>query len=400
MAAQKIESLQTMRIDVERMDAMMNMVGELAIDRTRVHQIGRALLARYRDDELVQALSDMAAHIVKVVDELQESMMEVRMLPIGLLFNKFPRLVRDLARSTGKTVDFVMDGQDTEIDRSVIEKIKDPLVHLLRNAVDHGIETPAERRAAGKPETGRIELSAHHEQGYILITLEDDGKGIDPARIRQAAAGKGIIALDAAERLSDTETIDLIFAAGLSTAEATTEVSGRGVGMDVVKRQVESLNGMIQVESAVGRGTRFMVRLPLTLATFRGLLVESRATAYAIPLSYVRETVRTDAGCIGTVMGRPVMTLRDQVLPLIPLSEACGTPPGEGGQEAGGFVVVVAAGDRTVAVGVDDLREQQEIVVKSLGSYAGQAKGVARASILGDGQVVLILDVPTLVRAA
>lgn len=400
LAAQKIETLQTIRIDVDRLDSLMNMVGELAIDRTRISQISRLLQARYKDDELVSALADTSGRIVKAVDELYESMMQIRMLPIGLLFGKFPRLVRDLARSTGKSVTFIVEGEATGIDRSVIEKIKDPLVHLIRNAVDHGIEPPDERRLAGKPESGTVKLSARHDQGYIVISLEDDGKGIDVERVKDAAVRKGLLPAEMAQRLSESEALELIFEPGLSTAQTTTEVSGRGVGMDVVRRDIEALNGLIEIDSAVGRGTRFSLRLPLTLATFRGLLVESAGTTYAIPLSYVQETVRPEPGAIATVMGRRVLHLRGAVMPLLPLSSICRTG-GRLDEDAGtAFVVIVRAGDRIVAVGVDAMVEQQEIVVKSLGQHTGQTPGVAGASILGDGQVVLILDVPALIKAA
>jgi two-component system chemotaxis sensor kinase CheA len=391
---------QTVRVDVERLDTLMNMVGELVVDRTRVKQISRALQARYREDELAHSLAETTAHIAKVVGELNESVMQMRMLPIGLLFNKFPRLVRDLARSTGKSVDFVMEGEDTEIDRSVIEKIKDPLVHLLRNAVDHGIESPEARKAAGKAVPAMIKLSAHHEQGQIVITLEDDGKGIDAQAIKEAAVKKGAITAETAERLSDAEALDLIFESGVSTAEKTTEVSGRGVGMDVVRKSVGVLNGHIELESRVGAGTTFTLRLPLTLAIFRGLLVSSRGIVSAIPLNYVQETIKLEPRLIRTILGGEVINLRGAVMPLIRLGAVCRADPTGADSEEDEYAVVVRVGDRPVALGVDALLEQQEVVVKSLGPYMGQPKGIAGASILGDGRVVLILDVASLTRAA
>jgi two-component system chemotaxis sensor kinase CheA len=399
-AAPQVETLQTVRIDVERLDALMNMVGELVIDRTRVDQISRALRSRHRDDELVEALRETCTHIGKVVDELNEGMMQVRMLPIGTLFNKFPRLVRDLARDMGKSVDFILEGTDTEIDRSVIEKIKDPLVHLLRNAVDHGIEPPEVRQAAGKPLPARIRLSAHHEQGHIVIMLEDDGKGIDPRAVVASAVQRGIITAETAGRLSDAEAIDLIFEPGMSTASKTTEVSGRGVGMDVVKRCVSAVNGLIKIDTEVGKGTTFTLRLPLTLATFRALLVESGGAVYAIPLSYVQETGRLDATAVRKIIDLEVVDLRGTILPLLRLSALCQTRSGNGHAQQEAFMVVVKAGERPIAIAVHALRELQEIVVKSLGGYVGQAKGIAGASILGDGQVVLILDVAGLVTSA
>ncbi len=390
---------QTVRIDVDRLDALADLVGELVIDRNRIRQIASTLHPRYEGDDLLTSLAETSMHVAKVVDELSESIMQVRMLPIGTLFSKFPRLVRDLARSTGKSVNFVLEGEETEIDRSVVEKIKDPLIHLIRNAVDHAIEPPETRRERGKPESGLVKLSAHHEHGHIVMTVADDGRGIDPDLIRESAVRKGIISREAAEGMSGAESLDLVFAAGVSTATDTTEVSGRGVGLDVVRREIEALNGFVQIDTSIGIGTTFTLRLPLTLATFRGLLMKSAKTTYAVPLGYVQETVRPEPGSIRTVMGRRVLNLRGNIMPLLRLSEICGTESENGRKSDDDFVVVMKVGDRPLAVGVDALVEQQEIVVKSLGGPVGQADGVAGASILGDGQVVLILDVPTLMKA-
>lgn len=402
----RTEAQQSVRIDVERLDQLMNMVGELVIDRTRIAQISRTLLGRHKEDEQVRALAETSAHIVRVVDELHASMMQVRMLPVGLLFSKFPRLVRDLSRSTGKQVRLVVEGEGTEIDRSVIEKIKDPLVHLIRNSVDHGVEPLEVRRAAGKPDVATVRLAAQHESGSIVITIDDDGGGIDVAAVRAAAVRRGALTAEAAERLSEDDALNLIFEPGLSTAKRTTEVSGRGVGMDIVRRDVEALNGRVDVTTEPGRGTRFTLRLPLTLATFGGLLVRSGKAMYALPLSYVQETVRTDSASVGTVMTKSVMNLRGNVMPLLRLGEAIsrtGTERAPIGEEPM-FAVVVKAGDgerdRAVAVAVDELIDQQEIVVKSLGDYLGRTRGIAGASILGDGEVVLIVDVPTLIKDA
>ena len=400
MAAHKIETQQTIRIDIDRLDALMNMVGELVIDRTRVVQISKALQARYRDDDMVDALAGTSDHIAKIVGELNDGMMQVRMLPIGTLFNKFPRLVRDLSHNSGKEVEFVTEGGDTEIDRSVIEKIKDPLVHLLRNALDHGVESPETRKAAGKPAQALVRLSAHHEQGNIIITLEDDGKGIDPTVIRQAAVKKGVVTTEVADRLSDAEAIDLIFEAGMSTKEEVTEVSGRGVGMDVVRRSIAEVNGLVKIDTKVGVGTTFTLQLPLTLATFRGLLVESGGAVFAIPLSYVQETGRLESSFIETIIDAEVVNREGGVLPLLRLSAFSQMESENGRHGREDFMVIVQAGDKPVAVAVDALRAQQEIVVKTLGAYIGQTEGIAGASILGDGQVVLILDVASLLKAA
>ncbi|MFA7296011.1 MAG: chemotaxis protein CheA [Dehalococcoidia bacterium] len=405
-AGPRAEAQQSVRIDVDRLDQLMNMVGELVIDRTRIAQISRMLLTRHKEDDQVRALAETSAHIVRVVDELHTSMMQVRMLPVGLLFSKFPRLVRDLSRSTGKQVRLVVEGEGTEIDRSVIEKIKDPLVHLIRNSIDHGVEPLDVRRAAGKPDVATVRLAAQHESGSIVITIDDDGGGINIAAVRAAAVRRGALTPEAAERISDDDALQLIWEPGLSTAQRTTEVSGRGVGMDIVRRDVEALNGRVDVSTEPGMGTRFTLRLPLTLATFGGLLVRSGNAMYALPLSYVQETVRTDSASVGTVMTKSVMNLRGDVMPLLRLREAIsrtGTERAPLGDEPV-FAVVVKAGDgerdRPVAVVVDELVDQQEIVVKSLGEYLGKTRGVAGASILGDGEVVLIVDVPTLIKDA
>ena len=382
-SAQKVEALQTtVRIDVDQLDALMNMVGELVIDRTRVSQLSRLLQGRFKEDEYVGALAETSMHIAKVVDELHESMMAVRMLPVGLLFSKFPRLVRDLSRGLDRKVTLAVEGEETEIDRSVIEKIKDPLVHLIRNSVDHGIEPAADRVAAGKPEESILKLIASHEQGQIVISIEDDGRGIDTVRVVAAAVKKGQISQEVADRLSHREQLELIFAPGLSTAATTTEVSGRGVGMDIVRRDIESLNGRVEVESEAGEGSTFRLRLPLTLATFRGLLVSCGGTTYAIPLTYVQETIRPDEAQLRTVSGRPVMSLRGSVMSLIWLNESLQLTNGvETARSDDPYVVVVRASesetDRPVAIAVDELVDQQEIVVKSLSGFLGRARGIA-----------------------
>jgi two-component system chemotaxis sensor kinase CheA len=409
-AGPRIESLsQTVRIDVDKLDELINLVGELVVDRTRFAQVSRSLASRYKEDEQVRALGETSIHVSKVIDALHERMMQVRMLPIGVLFSKFPRLVRDLARSMEKDVTLVVEGEDTEIDRSVIEEIKDPLVHLIRNAVDHGVESTEQRAAAGKPAHATVRLVAQHGQGHIVISLSDDGAGISPERIRQAAVDKGLITAETAQRLSDAEAIDLIFAAGFSTAAKTTEVSGRGVGMDIVRSKIESLNGSVEVESQAGQGTTFRLRLPLTLATVRGLLVSINDGTYAIPLAYVREIVRPEATSASGVLGRKAIQLRDDAMPLFDLGDVLrrnGVPggPAPRAERDDAYVVVVRASeseaDRPVALLVDAVLDQQEIVVKSMSAAAGRARGIAGATILGDGEVALILDIPTLVKAA
>lgn len=398
---QRSQAAQTVRIDVEKLDDLMNLIGELVIDRTRIVQISKVLETRYREDEMVQAISKTSEHIEKVVDELQESTMKVRMLPIGTVFNGFPRLMRDLAQKVNKQVNFVVDGQDTEIDRTVIDRIRDPLVHLLRNSVDHGVESAEDRIAAGKPEMGTIKLSAYHEQGHIVIRVDDDGKGIDAQKVKESAVNKGLITAEVAARLSDAEALDLIFLPGASTAAKTTDISGRGVGMDIVKSNIEAINGFVKIETKVGEGTSFILRLPLTLATLQALLVELDDTTYAVPLVYVLEAVSVNRDEITTIEGHEVCRLRGDVIPLLKLRTVLALDEAETGAESEqAWVVVVRFGEKLVGLAVDTLIELQEIVVKSLGNYIGDVKGVAGASILGDGRVVLILDIATLMNLA
>ena len=385
---------QSVRIDVSRLDEIMNMIGELVIDRTRLLQVSRMLQARYRDDDLVQALTQTSGHIIKVVDDLQEDIMQVRMLPVGTMFNAFPRMMRDLANSIGKKVEFTMSGQETEIDRTVIQAIRDPLVHILRNAVDHGVESPAARLAAGKPESASVTLSAWHEQGNIMIQVQDDGAGIDAAAVKEAAVRKGLLSQEEASQLSEQEALDLIFLPGNSTAQQTTEVSGRGVGMDIVKTNIESINGFVSFASSLGKGTTFTLRLPLTLATVQALLVSTGRAVYAIPLVHVLETVRLDPEQVQRIGGREVMRLRQSIVSLVRLTQAFGLRESDEEQR---YVAVVKSGEKLMGLVVESLIGQQEVVVKALGGYIGDIRGVAGASVLGDGSVVLIVDVPSFI---
>ena len=326
--------------------------------------------------------------------------MTIRMLPIEIVFSTLPRLVRDLARKTGKNVNFKIEGQETEVDRSVIEHLRDPLVHLLRNCVDHGIETPAERLAAGKAETGTIRLSAHHQEDNIIITVADDGKGISPNGIREAAVRKNLISHEAAAALTDTDSLDLIFYSGVSTAKTVTEVSGRGVGMDIVKKNVEMMGGSVSVGSKTGEGTKFTLTLPLTLAIIPALLVSVGSTTCAISLSSIVEAGKLEINDVKTVRGREVTMVRGSILPLLRLSSTFGweTNGNTNNPNQTNYVVIVKAGDMQVGLIVDALIEQQELVVKSLDDLVGGTNGITGASILGDGKVVLILDVASLVK--
>lgn len=382
----------TVRIDVERLDTLMNLAGELVINRTRLAQLAARLEERYGDDSLIGGLAESVQQVSRISDRLQEEIMKSRMLPIETVFNRFPRLVRDLSSKLGKRVDLVVQGQDTELDRSVLEEISDPLIHLLRNAVDHGIETPEERRAAGKPESGTIRLCARHEDNHIVIELEDDGRGIDIARVKASAVERGILAADVAERLPDSQALRLIFEPGLSTARQVSDLSGRGVGMDIVRANIEKLNGTIDVYSAPGAGTRFTIKLPLTLAIIQALLVAVGEGTYAVPLAAVTETLRVAPHEIQYVNNREVIQLRGQVLPLVRLHAVLGCEPGsrEGSYT---YVVSVRMGQEQAGLIVDELLGGQEIVIKPLGAFLGEIPGIAGAALLGDGRLALIIDV-------
>ena len=400
-SSQKLtQTSQTVRVDVKLLDALMNLVGEMVIERNRVRQVTKVLESRFEGDETIETLAESSTHIMKLVNELQDNVLKARMLPIGTVFNGFPRLVRDLAQKARKQVEFIIEGQETELDRTIIEQIRDPLLHLLRNAVDHGIETPEKRRAIGKKEKGVLLLSAYQEQNHIVIVVEDDGSGIDASKVREAAVKKGLITAEEAAAQSDAEVINLIFAPGLSTARKVTEVSGRGVGMDVVRTNIESLGGSVAVESRLGEGTRVIIRLPLTLATINGLLVSAAGAIYIIPMISLVEVMRLKSAEIESIARKDVIRVRGNILPLLRLDAAFGTNGERPGYSDETLVVVVRAGEKSVGLVVDSVMETQDTVVKSLGKYIGTIKGIAGATILGDGQVALILDTATLVREA
>jgi two-component system chemotaxis sensor kinase CheA len=377
----------------------MEQIGDLVINRNHIGQISKTLAEKYQDDELIRSLTESVSQSGKIVNILQQDIMTIRMLPIELVFNTMPRMVRDLARQTGKKVDFIVEGQETEVDRSVIEHLRDPLIHLLRNSVDHGIETPEERLAAGKPETGTIHLSAHHEQDHIVITVSDDGKGIDPETVKAVSIKKGVISAEAASRMTDNELMNLIMASGVSTAKKITEVSGRGVGLDIVKKNIEFLNGKITLDSKPGQGATFTLQLPLTLAIIPTLLVSLGKTVYAIPLATIVEAIKLETKDIKTITGKEVTLYRSSVLPLLRLSSIFKWNAETNRTLKLNHIVVVKACEMQVGIIVDELIGQQEIVVKSLDQFIGGVNGLSGASILGDGQVVLILDVNSLVKS-
>ncbi|MEE8390220.1 MAG: chemotaxis protein CheA, partial [Anaerolineae bacterium] len=399
---------QTVRIGVERLDTLMNLVGELVTDRTRLVQIQGMLNAQHGKNGAASALSAMVAHFERVVDQLQDEVMEARMLPIEHLFHKFPRLVRDVARASGKQVNLVIEGEATELDRSVIEVIGDPLIHLLRNAVDHGLESPRDRIKAGKPPTGTVWLTAAHEEGHIVITVKDDGGGIDPERIRRSAVSRGLMSEEDVAQLDDDAVINLIFQPNLSTAEKITDVSGRGVGLDIVRTNIKQLSGLVVVESEIGQGTAFRVTLPLTLAIVQAMMVSLGDDVYAIPLTSVVESLYLSDVNASSVKGRPVITWRDQVLPIVQLRQFF-SRTGETGSlslrlqknpvSRRQAVVTVAWGKLKAGLVVDQLLGKQEIVIKSLGSFIGNVQGLSGCTILGDGRIALIVDIPSLIGA-
>lgn len=385
----------TIRVDTARMDNLINLVGEMVITRTRLVQIGLDLKDQYKMDALVNNLNETNVYLGRLMNDLQESVMRLRMVPIGTVFSRFPRLVRDLARKTNKEIELVLKGEDTELDKTVVEVIGDPLMHLIRNSVDHGIEQPQERLAAGKPEIGQITLDAYHEGNHIAILISDDGEGLDLGKIRKKGIEKGLIS--EREELSDREIANLIFLPGFSTADKVTDISGRGVGMDVVKKALNNLGGMIDIDTRKGQGTTFTIRLPLTLAIIQALLVEVSQEIYAIPLSSVLETLLVNRKDIKTVGNLPMVQLRGNTLPLISLQEKFDLSTPETPSEEV-FVVVVGLGDKALGIIVDGLRGQQEIVIKSLGELLNNLPGIAGATILGDGKVTLILDIGSLIQ--
>ena len=385
----------TIRVDTARMDNLINLVGEMVITRTRLVQIGLDLKAQYSADNMVNNLNEANVYLGRLMNDLQESVMRLRMVAIGTVFSRFPRLVRDLAKKTGKEMDLVLKGEDTELDKTVVEVIGDPLMHLIRNSVDHGIESPEQRRAAGKPEHGTITLDAYHEGNHIAILISDDGAGLDLDKIRKIAVSKGLVGEK--EELTERDISNLIFLPGFSTADQVTDISGRGVGMDVVKKALNNLGGMVDITTNKGKGTTFTIRLPLTLAIIQALLVEVGEEIYAVPLSSVLETLLVNRTDIKTVGGLPMVQLRGNTLPLISLQEKFGLPsPETASSEV--FVVVVGFGDKALGLIVDELRGQQEVVIKSLGDFLNNLPGIAGATILGDGKVTLILDIGSLIQ--
>jgi two-component system, chemotaxis family, sensor kinase CheA len=390
----------TIRVGVNRLDSLLNLVGELVTDRTQIQRLAADIQQRHGNDESIIQLSEALGRVGLITSELQEEVMKTRMLPIDGVFQRMPRMMRDLARKTGKEIDFQMSGGETELDRSVLEVLGDPLIHILRNSVDHAIEPPEEREAVGKPKLGHVGMCARYEESHIVIDITDDGRGIDPVKIKAKAIEKGILTETAAALMSDREAINLVMASGFSTAAVVSDISGRGVGMDIVKNSLEKIGGRLLIDSKVGVGTKISISLPITLAIVRALLVIANHQTYIIPLSSVVEMLRLGENNTDitetTVGGQAVIVVRGQTIPLIGLTgmlqdDQRSTSRNHIGEDA--HVVVVGHEGRHVGICVDSVAGEQEVVIKGLGSLLGEIPGISGASILGDGRVALIVDV-------
>jgi two-component system chemotaxis sensor kinase CheA len=382
----------TIRVDIGKLDNLMNLVGELVLARNRLSQATQALMEKYERIEMSKQIEEINDQIDFVTTELQMAVMKTRMVPIEKVFNGLPLLARDLMRVTGKEVDLQIYGKETELDKSLIEEINDPLVHLIRNAIDHGIESPEMRIKLGKPPKGTVLVNAEQDGNYILITIEDDGQGMDVERIKQQAIEKGVVTKEEAQELTTSDALNLIFIPGFTTKQEITNISGRGVGMDVVRTKIAKLKGIIDISSQVGKGTVITLKLPLTLAIIQGLLMKVGDETFAVPLNTVLEIVRLTPDEISTIQGREVIRVRDTILPLARMANVIGKPnPAK--QPAMPYVVIVGWAEKRLGLLVDSLQGQREVVIKSLGTYLGDVPGIAGSTILGDGSVILIIDV-------
>jgi two-component system, chemotaxis family, sensor kinase CheA len=389
---------QTVRVDIARLDALLDLVGELVINRTRISDIAATLerASAGPNAALAKELVDSVSSLARTTNEIQESIMNVRMVPIGQVFDRFPRLVRDVAKARGKEVQLTISGAQTDLDKTIVDEVGEPLMHLLRNSLDHGIETPEVREARGKSRVGTIALNAYHEGNQIIIEVADDGGGIELEKVRARGIRQGLISSD--DRLTDRELIELIFTPGFSTAEVISEVSGRGVGMDVVKKNIVRLKGVFDVDSVAGQGTRFTIKLPLTLAIIQALLVRVVDELYAIPLDSVIESQRVEMSEVHTIHGSEVITVRGQVVPLVRIADFFSLGGGRDPDKI--MIVIVGLQGRQVGLVVDAFEGEQEIVIKPLSELVGRTTGISGATILGNGSISLIIDVHALVSEA
>ncbi|HZJ77030.1 MAG TPA: chemotaxis protein CheA [Oscillospiraceae bacterium] len=378
----------TVRVDINRLDNLMNLVSELIIVKTRLEDVG--------GDQKRQNANEAVEHLERITTSLHDAVMKVRMVPIERVFNRFPRMVRDLSRELGKNITLIMSGEETEVDRTVIDEIGDPLIHLIRNSIDHGVEGIEERTKLGKEEAGTVELIAYPDGNNVVIEIEDDGSGIDVEKVRRKAIEKGIVTHQEIQLMDDKESIQLLFSPGFSTVDTISDISGRGVGLDVVKTKIESLGGTVEAESYQNKGARFTIKLPLTLAIIQALLVVVGTEKYAIPLNSIRETTTIKENKIRKVQNNEIVLYRGSTLPILRLSELLNVPSIDklhSEDDAEAVIVIVKKGDKNAGLIVDSLIGQQEIVIKSLGRYLSNVPSIAGATILGNGSVALIVDI-------
>uniref|UniRef100_A0A7C4AIF7 histidine kinase n=1 Tax=Thermodesulfovibrio aggregans TaxID=86166 RepID=A0A7C4AIF7_9BACT len=392
----KEKEVATLRVDVERIDKVMDLAGEIVLARNRLLNLAAKLESKYGGDDHVEGLVESVSFLDRVTSDLQLAVMKMRMQPLQKVFVKFPRMVRDLAKTLGKEVDLEIIGEDTEVDKSVIEHIGDPLVHIIRNSIDHGIESPEERVSKGKPQKGKIVIDAYQKGTQIVIDISDDGKGIDIEAIKSKAITRGLVTVEEAEKMSDDAIINLIFLPGFSTKDISTELSGRGVGMDVVKSNVAKLNGYVEIFTEKDRGTTFRISLPLTLAIIQAMMIQVGDETYAIPQSMIEETLRVGINEIKEVTGQKVLTVREKVLPLFILNEILGIPGHAESQKR--YILVASVGEKRFCISVDSVLGQEEIVIKTINGIDSEECGIMGATITGDGKVVLILDLAVISR--
>ena len=400
------EKRSTIRVDIRKLDKLMSLAGELVIDKERLMQLSTKLRYKYNNDKDVQDLLTAMPHLDFIGDEIQESIMSVRMYTVENVFDRFPRMIRDLAHRSGKEINFTSEGKETELDRSIIEEIIDPIVHILRNAVDHGIETKEERIDKGKSPTGNISLKARQEENHVVIEVIDDGRGVDLEIVKQKAIEKGLASKEKLKNLSQSEILDYLFVPGFSTAQIVSEISGRGVGMDVVKTNIEKLNGIIDISSEKDEGTKVVLKLPLTLAIIQALLIKQGNNKFAVPLTSVIETIRLTKKDIDEqikhVKDKEMFSWRDAVIPVVRLNRYFDINAAQEMDKC--FAVVLAFSEKRLCFLVEKLIGEQQIVIKSLGEYLGKGKifgdikGVSGATILGDGSFALILDIPGILK--
>jgi two-component system chemotaxis sensor kinase CheA len=385
----------TIRIEVKKLDELMNLAGELVLGKNRLILLNNMVKKSDAAHTALDNLADITNYIEVVTNELQLSVMRARLVPISKLFNKVPRLARDLSAEFGKSIGLTMEGEETELDRSLIEALHDPLIHIIRNSVDHGVETPVERERKGKGKEGTLSLKAYNEGNNVIIEVFDDGKGINVEEVKKKAREKGILGDAELATLPPREAMNLVFAAGLSTAKKVSNVSGRGVGMDVVKTNVEKMNGQVSIDSEEGKWTKLTMRLPLTLAIMRALIVGVLDDLYAIPLNTVTELVKLSEGLIKSVDKKEVLVLRDKVIPVVDLARVFTGEPQPGEDK---YIVICNIGEKTIGIKARAVEGQEEVVIKPLGEFLGNVKGIGGATIRGDGKAILILDMSALVN--